>query len=329
MTTATDIPQWQTHDMDLSDRPRIPLGVWPTPLQDVDGLWMKREDLCGFGFGGNKVRKLEFLLGAAVAKGQHHVVTFGALQSNHVRATAAACARLGLTLDAIAVQAVARTDADYTGSGNAFLTELFGATRHVVPDDDAAGALALALLERHGDDLAIILPGGSDRIGAIGHVDTALELYTQLHFDPREVVVAASTCGTMAGLVIGLAAADVDTVVRGVCVYHGVEQTEAALRDLLSQTADELGVPVPDDDRWVLDGSQFGDGYGMATDAGLAEIHRLATTVGIALDPVYTAKAYAAIPTDPRLRRGTVFVHTGGGPSLFAYRSTLVAPPGP
>ncbi|MFO6451184.1 MULTISPECIES: 1-aminocyclopropane-1-carboxylate deaminase/D-cysteine desulfhydrase [unclassified Aeromicrobium] len=309
--------------MDLSERPRAHLGVWPTPLQDVDGLWMKREDLSGFGFGGNKVRKLEFLLGAAVARGQRRVVTFGALQSNHVRATAAACARLGLRLDAIAVQAVPRTDADYTGSGNAFLTELFGATRHVVPDDDAAGALALELMAEHGDDLAVILPGGSDRIGVLGHVDTALELYSQLEFDPHEVVVAASTCGTMAGLVIGLAAADIDTVVRGVCVYHSLEQTEAQLRDLLTQASDELGVPVPDDDRWVLDDSQLGDGYGIPSPAGLAEIHRLATTRGIALDPVYTAKAYAALPGDPELRRRTVFVHTGGGPSLFAYRSAL------
>lgn len=309
--------------MDLSDRPRAHLGVWPTPLQDVDGLWMKREDLSGFGFGGNKVRKLEFLLGAAVARGQRHVVTFGALQSNHVRATAAACARLGLHLDAVAVEAVPRTDADYTGSGNALLTELFGATRHVVPDDDAAGALALELLAEHGDDLAIIMPGGSDRIGTLGHVDSALELYSQLEFDPREAVVAASTCGTMAGLVIGLAAAGVDTVVRGVCVYRSREATEAVLRDLLAQASDELGVPVPDDDRWILDDSQFGDGYGIPTEAGLAEIHRLATTSGITLDPVYTAKAYAAIPRDPELRRETVFLHTGGGPSLFAYRAAL------
>lgn len=309
--------------MDLSALPRASLGVWPTPLHDVDGLWMKREDLSGFGFGGNKIRKLEFLLGAAVTKGQQHVVTFGALQSNHVRATAAACARLGLHLDAVAVQSVPRQDDDYTRSGNAFLTELLGATRHVVPDDDAAGALAMELLGQHGDDLAIIMPGGSDRIGTLGHVDSALELYSQLESDPREVVVAASTCGTMAGLVIGLAAAEIDTVVRGVCVYHSREQTEAALRDLLAQTCEDLGVPVPDDDRWILDDSQFGDGYGIPTAAGLAEIHRLAAGTGITLDPVYSAKAYAAIPRDRELRRDTVFVHTGGGPSLFAYRTDL------
>ncbi|GAA3530978.1 1-aminocyclopropane-1-carboxylate deaminase [Aeromicrobium flavum] len=309
--------------MDLSDRPRAHLGVWPTPLQDVDGLWMKREDLSGFGFGGNKVRKLEFLLGAAVARGQRRVVTFGALQSNHVRATAAACARLGLHLDAIAIEAVPRVDAEYTGSGNAFLTELFGATRHVVRDDEEAGTVALELMAEHGDDLAVIMPGGSDRIGVLGHVDTALELYSQLEFDPREVVVAASTCGTMAGLVIGLAIAEVDTVVRGVCVYRSRDETETVLRDLLAQASDELGVPLPDDDRWILDDSQFGDGYGIPTESGLAEIHRLATTAGVTLDPVYTAKAYAAIPRDPELRRRTVFLHTGGGPSLFAYRSAL------
>lgn len=306
--------------MDLSDRPRASLGIWPTPLQEIDGLWMKREDLSGFGFGGNKVRKLEFLLGAAVAKGQRHVVTFGALQSNHVRATAAACARLGLHLDAVAVRAVPRDDADYLGSGNALLTELFGATRHVVANDDEAGAVALSLMEQHGDDLAIIMPGGSDRIGTLGHVDSALELAGQLTFVPREVVVAASTCGTMAGLVIGLAAAGVDTVVRGVCVYHSLAETEVALRDLLAQTCHELGVPAPADDRWILDDSQFGDGYGLPTPACLAEIHRLATTAGITLDPVYTAKAYAAIGSD---RRDVVFMHTGGGPSLFAYRSAL------
>lgn len=308
----------------LAARPRVALGSWPTPLQHVDGLWMKREDLCGFGLGGNKVRKLEFLLGAAVERGQRHVVTFGALQSNHVRATAAACARLGLHLDAIAVEAVPRDDVDYTGSGNAFLTALFGADRHVVPDDDAAGALALQLLEQHGDDLAVIMPGGSEPVGTLAHVETGLELARQLDAAAiDEVVVAASTCGTMAGLVLGLAAARLDVPVRGVCVYHDAATTEATLRDLLARTAEELGVEVPGDDSWSLDDSQFGPGYGVSTDASLAAIRHLATTSGIVLDPVYTAKAYAAIPTDPARRGRTVFLHTGGAPGLFAYRSDL------
>lgn len=309
--------------MDLDDRPRVSLGLWPTPLQDVDGLWMKREDLSGFGFGGNKVRKLEFLLGAAIDQGKHHVVTFGAQQSNHVRATAAACAKLGLHLDAVAIESVPRHDDDYLRSGNRLLTDLFGAQRHVVADRTAAEALALTLLDRHGDDLAIIVPGGSDRIGTLGHVDGGLELAEQLRargLEPREVVVAASTCGTMAGLVIALAIAGVDTVVRGVCVYDDLVATRATLERLLAETSEELGLPVPAAERWVLDDSQFGDGYGIPTEAAVAQIHRLASCEGIALDPVYTAKAYAAIGAD---RRDTVFVHTGGGPSLFAYREAL------
>ena len=165
--------------------PRVALGHWPTPLEPADRLrarrggsrvWLKRDDCSGLALGGNKTRKLEFLLGRALADGATGVITFGALQSNHCRQTAAACNRVGLPCHLILTTAVDRGDTHYTRSGNRMLDDVLGASVRVVADDDAAMVRCGELLAED-DALAVIGPGGSDATGTLGYVAAARELY--------------------------------------------------------------------------------------------------------------------------------------------------------
>lgn len=333
----------------LARHPRAALGHWPTPLEPAHRLeadlrpagrlWLKRDDCSGLAGGGNKTRKLEYLLGSALARGCTGVVTFGAVQSNHARQTAAACARLDLTCDLVLVRTVARDDDHYRRSGNRLLDDLLGATVHEVADDDEAFtelAGIVAAAEAEGRSLYTIGPGGSDPVGTLGYVSGALELAGQVEargLDVGRVVVAASTAGTAAGLILGLAAAGLDAVVDVACVYHDAALTAAAIRDLLTATAALIEMEVPGDDRWTITDANLGPGYGIPTEAGQAAITRLARTEGVLLDPVYTGKAFAHLLAslgsgagdDPRDldRRDVVFVHTGGLPGLFAYTPTL------
>ena len=323
----------------LADQPRVSLGHWPTPLQPCDRLgeaiggpriWLKRDDCSGLAIGGNKTRKLEFLLGRALAERCDGVVTFGALQSNHARQTAAACARLGLPCDLILTRAVDRDDEFYARSGNVLLDRVLGATLHVVDDADAAFVRFGELYdraERDGRRLFGIVPGGSDATGVLGYVDATLELAEQVDarsLDVERIVVAASTAGTAAGLVLGAALAERHTLVDAVCVYDTAEVTGAELAALVASGAADLGLAVPDASTWQVRDDALGGGYGVPSDEGMAAIELLARTEGVLLDPVYTAKAFGQLLRDVREglldeRRDVVFVHTGGSPGLFAY----------
>ena len=298
----------------LARYPRVGLGHFPTPIERCERLdvWLKRDDCSGLSLGGNKTRKLEFLLGKALAEGAKRVITFGALQSNHARQTAAACAKVGLDCDLILTRAVPRDDDAYLHSGNVLIDELLGANVHVVDDPDAAAALFGDLVT---ETTFTIVPGGSDATGTLGYVNAAIEIASQdASFD--RIVVAASTGGTAAGLILG----GLDAVVDVVCVYRPAEETEARIRAVMAATAAELGIDVPSDDRWTITDRMLGDGYGIPTREGLAAIDLLAKTEGVLLDPVYTSKAFAFLLDDPRFREQRVlFIHTGGAPALFAY----------
>jgi D-cysteine desulfhydrase family pyridoxal phosphate-dependent enzyme len=322
----------------LEAAPRLPLGHWPTPLEPCHRLreavggplvWLKRDDCSGLAIGGNKTRKLEYLLGRALADGCSGVITFGALQSNHARQTAAACARAGLTCDLILTRAVDRSDEHYLHSGNLLLDHLLGATVHVVDDPDAAFVLFAELLESAAADgrpLYGIGPGGSDEVGTLGYVRAALELADQardLGVQAREIVVAASTAGTAAGLAIGTGLAGWPMRVEVACVYHSAAETAAELGGLVHSTAATLGLS---DGRvnYRTDDAPLGPGYGIPTPAGQMAVEVLARTEGVLLDPVYTAKAFGHLLS--RIASGAlddsadvVFVHTGGSPGLFAY----------
>jgi D-cysteine desulfhydrase family pyridoxal phosphate-dependent enzyme len=316
----------------LDAMPRVDLGHWPTPLEpchrlrdEIGGplVWLKRDDCSGLALGGNKTRKLEFLLGTALADGATGMVTFGARQSNHARQTAAACARLGMPCDLVLTEAVDRVTPEYRTSGNHLLDGLLGATVHVVADDAAAIELAARLAEED-PGRCFVDPGGSNPTGTMGYVAGGRELADQLEIrslSPAQIVVAASTGGTAAGLALGLASAGVDAPVTAVAVYRDAGHTAAVVDGLLAATAAPLGVD-PAIARWTVDGSALGDGYGIETEASHEAVTTLARTEGVLLDPVYTAKAFAALlaslPTlDPDA--DVVFVHTGGQPGLFAY----------
>ena len=313
--------------------PRVDLGHWPTPLEpcrrlqeDRGGplIWLKRDDCSGLAFGGNKTRKLEFLLGEALARNASGVVTFGAIQSNHARQTAAACAHVGLPCDLVLTDAVDRPTDIYRSGGNRLLDDVLGATVHVVADNDAAlvraGELAEADPGRY-----FIDPGGSSPTGALGYVAAALELAAQLMaagLRPRELVVASSTGGTAAGLVVGLAAAGVDLPVTPVAVYADAAHTSGSIERLVGDSADLLGLESPPVDAWRVDDGALGDGYGIETSESHAAVLELARTEGVLLDPVYTAKAFASLlartrDSDPGA--DVVFLHTGGQPGVFAY----------
>jgi D-cysteine desulfhydrase family pyridoxal phosphate-dependent enzyme len=326
---------------ELAAAPRVALGHWPTPLepcrrlQDQVGgplIWLKRDDCSGLALGGNKTRKLEFLLGRALTDGCDLLFTFGALQSNHARQTAAACARVGVECQLILTRAVARGDDHYLRSGNLLLDGLLGATVHVVEDPDEAFVLFAELHDAavtSGRRPYVVGPGGSDPVGTLGYVAAGLELAGQvrdLGLDVDRVSVAASTSGTAAGLVLGCHMADWDVTVDAQCVYEDAATTGTTRAGLVDATAAALGASTAPADRWRLSDAALGAGYGVPTAAGTAAIELLARTEGVLLDPVYTAKAMGALLAqiaagEVPAGSDVVFVHTGGAPGVFAYAS--------
>lgn len=307
--------------------PRARLAGWPTPLEpaprlaralglDADDLWVKRDDLTGLGGGGNKIRKLEWTCGAALAEGATVLVTTGAPQSNHARLTAAAGARLGLRV----VLVLAGTPGS-SASGNLALDGLFGATVVWADDREKLGCRAQEVAEElraRGEVPALIPFGGSSALGARGYVECARELLEQSP-DLGTVVVALGSGGTMAGLVAHLGAARVLGVHVG--AVPDPARTVADLTSELSGTA-----CAPQSLRLRLD--QVGDGYGTLTEPVMSALTLAARTEGIVLDPVYTGRAMAGLVAaveggDITPGQRTVFVHTGGLPGLFGHPATL------
>lgn len=316
----------------VSDDPQpVCLGTWPTPLEPLprlaealglgaEDLWIKRDDLSGLGGGGNKIRKLEYLCGAALAQGATHLVTTGAPQSNHARLTAAAGARLGL--ETVLVLAGAPGG---PARGNLTLDALFGATIAWAGDVDgpaltAAAEEVAAGLRAEGAVPALIPFGGSSALGARGYAVCGRELLVQAP-DLDTVVVALGSGGTMAGLVHALGP-------ERVLGVHCGAVTDPAAR-VSAFVSDLSGTPRPPTSlRLRLD--QVGDGYGALTAPVAAALNRAARTEGVVLDPVYTGRAMAGLIAAVRdgdilPGRRTVFLHTGGLPGLFGHTAALEA----
>lgn len=323
---------------DLSAFPRVPLVHGPTPLQDAPRLserlgvtvLIKRDDLTATGVGGNKVRKLEFLLGKAMAEGVDTVVTFGAVQTNHGRQTAAACARLGLRCELVLTAMVPRDGDAYERSGNVLLDRVFGARIHVCPDGESTGATSQRLIEEarsEGRSVATFPLGGSDGLGALGYVAAARELTEQLAergVEALRLVVPCSSGGTAAGLALGTGLAGWHGRIDVACVSHSAEQTAREVQRLIGESAALLGVSPPAADHVPFDDVTLGEGYGIPDERVWRAIELFGSAEGIALDPVYSGKAAAALVEwveAGRIARGerVVFLHTGGLPGLFAY----------
>jgi L-cysteate sulfo-lyase len=300
-------------------------------------LFVKRDDCTGLATGGNKTRKLEFLIGDALRLGADTLITHGAVQSNHVRQTAAAACRFGLRCEALLERRVPGHGPEYEATGNVLLDRLLKARLHLVAagtDMDAACAEVAEAVRRRGGRPYTIPGGGSNAVGALGYVDAGLELLQQANARDLRidgVIVGTGSTGTQAGLVCGLEGANAGIDVLGICVRRPQAPQEEAVHQTASATALHLGIKAGiDRGRVMANGDYVGLGYGIPTAGTLEAIRIAAEQEGLLLDPVYTGKAMAGLIDLCRngfFTRGqnVVFVHTGGSAALFAYEADLVA----
>jgi L-cysteate sulfo-lyase len=326
--------------MHLARFPRYRLGHFPTPLERLDRLsaalggpeiWIKRDDCTGLASGGNKTRKLEFLVAAALAEGADTLVTQGATQSNHVRQTAAAACRAGLQCQALLERRVTNQGTDYEVAGNVLLDVMMDCSFSFRPEglDMNAEAETLAeTLRSKGRKPYVIPGGGSNPVGALGYAACAEEIVGQadaagLRID--HIVHATGSAGTQAGLLAGLFAMNAPIPVTGFSVRAPRERQIDNVHALAVRTAELIGArgDLPRD-MVVAHDEQVGPGYGQPTEAMVEGMLLLAQTEGILLDPVYSGKGFAGLLSMVRagaFKKGerVVFLHTGGSVALFAY----------
>lgn len=332
--------------MHLARFPRRHFAHLPTPLEPMANLtrllggpklWIKRDDCTGLATGGNKTRKLEFLIADALEQGADTVVTHGAVQSNHVRQTAAAACRFGLKCVALLERRVEGRGAVYESNGNVLLDRLFRSELRFVAAGtamDAACADVVEDLKKSGALPYYIPGGGSNPVGALGYVNAALELVHQANergLKIDSVVHGTGSTGTQAGLLAGLEGMNSGIDVQGISVRQPKARQEAAVLKLAEATAAKLGVRGGiDPGRVVAHDGYVGDGYGVPTAASTEAIRLLAEEEGILLDPVYSAKGMAGLidlvrEGHFRAEDNVVFLHTGGAMALFAYEQDFAA----
>jgi D-cysteine desulfhydrase family pyridoxal phosphate-dependent enzyme len=330
--------------MNLDRLPRVNLARLPTPLEEaprlasalgIARLLVKRDDLTDLGLGGNKVRKLEFLLGDALAQGADTLITTAGMQSNFLRLTAAAARRLGLR-----PILVARGRPDTPSHGNLLLMRLFGADIRYVDTEDPFAQTTVAVMQAAADEVRA--QGGRPYLmhiatysgprAAAGYVAGAFELAEQLDerdVAPGQVVLAAGSGGTHAGLLLGLRLAGYGARVLGVSVNLPAGELRRMIAEHIRGAAALLGVesPVHEDEIEVTD-AHVGPGYGIPTEDSLSAVRQAAVLEGLIFDPIYTGKAWVAL--DAAVRAGAiardaavVFLHTGGAPNLFLHADAV------
>lgn len=318
---------------------RLSLINAPTPLQRLERLsdhvgrdiYVKRDDFTPLAMGGNKLRKLEYLAADAIRQNADVLVTAGALQSNHVRQTAALAARLGLECVALLENPIGTTCGDYLQNGNRLLLDLFRVRVQEVDSLDDADALlsdAARRLTDEGRRPYVIPIGGSNALGALGYVRAGLELEQQIRtigLDVAAVVLASGSAGTHAGLALALGHTMPATPVIGVTVSRTDAMQRPKVESLVKSTSELLNVEVPAEMRIDLWDEYFAPRYGEPNRGGMDAVRLVAATEGLLLDPVYTGKAMAGLLDGIACGRidgdgPVVFLHTGGAPAIFAYR---------
>jgi len=326
--------------MHLARFPRLRLAHLPTPLEFLPRLsaalggpeiWIKRDDCTGLSTGGNKTRKLEFLMAEAQAEGADLVMTQGATQSNHARQTAAFAARVGLDCHILLEDRTGSRDPNYNWSGNVFLDYLHGATVERHPGGGDMNAVLAEVADRFrakGRRVYAIPGGGSNPTGALGYANCALELVNQANevgLVINHIVHATGSAGTQAGLITGLRAINANIPLLGVGVRSPKAKQEETVYRLAVATAEKLGcTSVVRREDVVANTDYVGEGYGVPTAAGTEAIEMFARLEGILLDPVYSGKCAAGMIDLIRqdlFRKGEriVFLHTGGAAGLFGY----------
>jgi L-cysteate sulfo-lyase len=325
----------------LRNLPRLTLAHLPTPMErmprlaaqlDLASLWVKRDDCTGLGFGGNKLRKLEFNLAAALEAQADCVVCGGVVQSNTARQVAACCARIGIECHlGIMRGRLADTEPGYEDTGNILLDRLYGAIIHGIPWDEDRNAR----LHRIADDLKaagrrpyLVPYGASDALGAMGYVIAAEEIVRECP-DVGWIIHASGSAGTQAGLLAGLLALDHPASVIGVDVDAQPERVRADVCRVGRQASAVLGVEHRWNDESVEVAAEWSAGaYGVADETTGDAIRLAARCEALALDPVYTGKSMAGLIGLARQGRfgsggSVVWIHTGGGPGIFAYPATM------
>lgn len=328
----------------LAAQPRVPLATLPTPLQEASRLrdalggshacpriLIKRDDLTSLGLGGNKARKLEYLVADARAQGATTLVTTGAVQSNHARMTAAAACVAGMR----SVLVLTATSDQPQVAGNLLLDKLYGAEIRLVPSinpmlavgQDEAVVADVVAAERAAGRVPYVIPvGGSSGVGVCGYIGGTAELVDQLSeagVRPSRLYYASGSRGTQAGLTLGAKSCKAPYQVYGVAVSAGEPEKIERAKRIGNEAASRLGLAERIDlGDLVTDQGYIGEGYGIPTREALEAIALLARSEAILLDPCYTSKAMAALIDHIRtgqLSGGDtiVFLHTGGMPALF------------
>jgi len=326
--------------MHLARFPRHFLAHLPTPLERLDRLgaelggpeiWIKRDDCTGLSTGGNKTRKLEYLMAEAEAQGADMVMTQGATQSNHARQTAAFAAKLGMDCHILLEDRTGSNNANYNNNGNVLLDHLHGATTEKRAGGGDMNAEMEQVAERFragGRKVYTIPGGGSNPTGALGYVNCAFEMLAQ--FNDRalkvdHIVHATGSAGTQAGLITGLKAMNAQIPLLGVGVRAPKAKQEENVYNLARATAEKLGCAgVVTREDVVANTDYVGEGYGIPTESGLEAIRMFAELEAILLDPVYSAKGAAGfidLIRKGHFKKGerVVFLHTGGAVALFGY----------
>ena len=331
--------------MNLAKFPRRRYTEGQTPIEKLENIskvlggptiYIKRDDLLGLTSGGNKTRKLEFLMADAIAKGADTILTCGAVQSNHCRLTLSAAVKEGLKCQLILEERV-KDSYNPEASGNNFLFNLLGVEAvRVVP----GGSNMLGELEKLAEELRaqgrkpyIIPGGGSNPIGATGYVACSEEIMSQL-FDKGinidHFVVPSGSAGTHAGIVAGMVGVNANIPITGISVNTNKKLQTEAVYKLAKETAMHVGVKEEITEDMVQVRDEFvGPGYSLPTGTMVEAVQLLARTEGILLDPVYTGKAFAGLVgmiREGKLKKGenVLFLHTGGSPALYAYTNVML-----
>jgi L-cysteate sulfo-lyase len=328
----------------LEKFPRVSLAHLPTPLEHMPNLsrelggpeiWVKRDDCTGLASGGNKTRKLEFSMAAALEAGADTIVTVGAVQSNHVRQTAAAACKLGLACEVLLEHRVVDPSEPYAKSGNVFLDKMFGANLREYPGgtDFATAMQEVSDEVRAAGGKPYIIPGGaSNTVGALGYVNCAIELLQQAEEQGLKIdhlITATGSAGTQAGLAVGLKALESSIPMLGIGVNIPQDAQEEKVFALACETAEYIGKPgIVAREDIVANCNYVGDGYGVPTESMNEAVMMLARLEGLLFDPVYSGKGLAGMID--LVRNGEfkdasniVFLHTGGSAALFAYLDQL------
>ena len=319
----------------LTRFPRLELIGAPTPLEYLPRLsdhlgreiFIKRDDVTPLAMGGNKLRKLEFLAADALREGADTLITAGAIQSNHVRQTAAVAAKLGLHCVALLENPIGTRAENYLTNGNRLLLDLFNTQVEMcdaLTQPDVQLEELATRIEAQGYRPYVIPVGGSNALGALGYVESALEIAQQCEgaVELSSVVVASGSAGTLAGLAVGLEQLMPGAELIGVTVSRKVADQLPKVVALQQAVANSLELQANAEIKLWDD--YFAPGYGTPNDEGMEAVKLLAQLEGILLDPVYTGKAMAGLIDGINQKRfkdegPILFIHTGGAPALFAY----------